>query len=108
MKTVDLIQSFIQLKKGWDGADADPPSHGVIAKAKRFAQRVDQKRLPFYFAAPGPNGEISIEYKQDSKEASVFFYEDHEPVVVLSEGQHVLVEGALEKQFTAMLKFLNT
>jgi hypothetical protein len=106
-RILDRIHSFEQLKKGWDGANAEVPSSKVIAEAKKFVREADQKCLPFYFAAPGPDGEVVVEFREKEKEAGVYFSMDEEPLVVLCEGNKVVMEGLLSEYYTTMIRFLN-
>lgn len=71
---VNKIQSFGDLEENWDSYDADIISKEVIDSSVRFVEKINQLNQDIYFAAPGPNGEISIELKSGTKNAEMLIY----------------------------------
>ena len=81
------ILKFKYLANGWDGDDAVAPAEEIILQAYNFASMADDFDLPFYFTAPGPNGEIVVEFKTDNKTAEVYFNEDDSSEMMLYTGK---------------------
>src|SRR5690606_37293658 len=70
------LDSFGRLQEGWDGYQANPPSKSAIQHAKKFLTDNIGTILPFYFTAPGVNGEVMIECKNGEKAAELCFNAD--------------------------------
>lgn len=77
------IYQFKSLAHNWDGMDAIPPNDRVITDAVNFLTAADEFDLPIYFTAPGPNGEIVLEYKIGNKTAEVYFEGDNNSEMIL-------------------------
>lgn len=71
---INKIQSFGNLEENWDSYDADVITKEVIDSSVRFVEKINQLNQDIYFAAPGPNGEISIELKSGDKNAEMLIY----------------------------------
>ncbi len=104
---VSKISRFKTLKENWDSYGAQPPSLNAINEGIRFVRMADKNLLPFYFTAPGPNGEIVIEFKRGNKEAAVYFNPDSTTELILSENNQTILEGSLAKSYRDLLQFLN-
>ncbi|MFZ5972941.1 MAG: hypothetical protein ACOYXA_15245 [Bacteroidota bacterium] len=104
---VGKLNSFRALPENWDSYGAVPPSTATIEKAVRFVKRADRNLLPFYFAAPGPNGEVTVEFRRGSREAAVYFDSDGNTELVLSDKNKIEFEGSLEANYRALLNFIN-
>ena len=105
---ISKIKSFEHLKPNWDSYGAIPPSGDTVEKAVAFIRRADSNLLPVYFVAPGPNGEIVVEFRNGNREASVYFNPDGSDDVILSEGNEVLSEGTLDEDYQNLLSFIKT
>lgn len=77
------LYKFSQLDENWDGNGAVAPSEIVLNKAANFMAVADEYDLPVYFTAPGPNGEIVLEYKSENNTAEVFFEDNNVPEMIL-------------------------
>lgn len=104
---LNKINDFRALKENWDSYGATPPSDAVIDEAVSFVRKADKNLLPFYFAAPGPNGELVIEFKKGNKEAAAYFNPDGGSELVLSDNNQILFEGFLEENYKDLLLFIN-
>lgn len=71
------LYNYNRLEMNWDGNEAIPPSENTIQTAANFLSVMDEFDLPIYFTAPGPNGEIVLEYKNNENTAEVFFENDN-------------------------------
>lgn len=74
-KILFKLYSFKLLKPNWDGYGAQVPSNNVLKQAEKFLEITDEYDLPIYFTAPGPNGEVVLEFKKDQISAEVYFEE---------------------------------
>ncbi len=84
---------FRNLSVNWDGNDALPPDDRVIIKATRLILQADEYDLPLYFIAPGPNGEIVVEFKSGYNTAEIFFSEDDPDEMLLYKGKRQTYAG---------------
>lgn len=93
------IYKFKDLSENWDGNRATPPNDKIINNAASFLTKADEFDLPVYFVAPGPNGEIVIEYKSGSNTAEVYFEENNfsEMIFYKSNEQVYVGEISLER-----------
>ena len=102
------IGEFSSLEKNWDSYGAEPPIKSVIDKAKRFVRFSDKKRLPLYFTAPGPNGEIVVEFNdKKGKEVEVYFNEDNS-IEALFYLNKELIEEREDASYDDILNFLQS
>lgn len=92
------LYSFKQLKLNWDGNGALVPEEEVIKTATNFLFLLDEYDLPIYFTAPGPNGEIVLEYKNDQNSAEVFFESNNFSEMLLYNGNVQIYAGKFEKK----------
>lgn len=67
------LDTYKSLKEDWDNNRASPPSKEVINEAISFLVKTEEASLPIFFAAPGPEGEILLEYKRDDLSAEIYF-----------------------------------
>lgn len=92
------LSGFRLLKNNWDGEGAIAPDKEVINMATRFLSLADGSDLPIYFTAPGPNGEIVLEYKNGENMAEVFFEENDHSEMVLYEEKKQMYAGEVQLQ----------
>ena len=76
MEVLSRINSYLSLKSNWDSYGAEQPGTAAIENACRFVKALDRQRIPVYFTAPGPNGEVLIELKDGNKSIEVTFEPD--------------------------------
>jgi len=105
---VSKIKSFKKLEPNWDSYGAVPPSADNIDRAISFVKRADKNLLPFYFTAPGPNGELVLEFRQGNKEAATYFNPDGTTELILTEGNDLFLEGTVEGNYKDLLGFVNS
>lgn len=104
---VSKIHSYKNLEVNWDSYGAIPPSSANIERAISFVKRADKNLLPFYFSAPGPNGELVLEFRQGDKEAAAYFNPDGTTELILNEGDNIILEGTVEGNYKDLLGFIN-
>ena len=106
-KMIETLQSFKNLSFNWDSYGAPPPSAENIDRAISFVRQADKNLLPFHFTAPGPNGELILEFKEGRKEAAAYFNPDGTTELILNEGDNFILEGTVEKNYKDLLQFVN-
>lgn len=99
-KNIAKLQGFTYLQANWDSYGAVPPTELAIKNAKDFLIHADKKSLPVYFVAPGRNGEVLIELKDEQdRTAEIYFNEAGSIEMLLFESDDCIFEGEYsEKQ----------
>jgi hypothetical protein len=100
-KAKEVMQKIFRYKKlpeNWDNDGAVPPTDIVLTRAATFILNADELDLPFYFTAPGPNGEIIIEFKNDDQTSEIYFNEDGTDEMILYKGRDQIYEGTINMQ----------
>jgi hypothetical protein len=105
---ISRLTSFRTLEENWDSYGAVAPNQQIIENAIRFVKKADKNLLPFFFAAPGPNGELVIEFKKGNREAAAYFNPEGTTELILSENNQTQLEGSLEDNYKDLLSFMNT
>lgn len=106
----DLISKLMDmeaLEYNWDSYGAVAPEKNCIHKAIKFIISNAQYALPFYFTAPGVNGEIMVELKNGNRSAEIFFNPDNTNELLLFENSECIFEGDVDKDFSQLMDFLN-
>ncbi len=106
----EMIQKLSRLKhleENWDSYGASEPSPVALANSLSFLIDNHNLALPFYFLAPGINGEILIEFKQENKAAELYLLPDGENELLLFENDELISEGDLDENFHELLDFFN-
>jgi hypothetical protein len=104
---IQKLQRLKTLKSNWDGYQADAPSLNSINLAQSFLIDNHALSLPYYFLAPGVNGEVMIEFKQENRAAELFFLENGNSELILFENDEVVFEGNIKDHFLKLLQFFN-
>lgn len=81
--SIKVLESFKGLDENWDSYGATPPSESLIKLVKSFIWQADHRELPLFFVAPGPDGEISVEFQKDGKNAEVVFENVEESITIM-------------------------
>ena len=90
------LNQFSELGYSWDDRGAEPPSSDVINRAAAFLVTADEQGLPIYFTAPGPNGEVLLEYKKSNLSAEIYFEPLGTPEMILYTGPDQTYAGQLD------------
>lgn len=104
---ITKLNSFKSLETNWDSYGAQPPSEENVNQAISFVAKADKNLLPLYFVAPGPNGELVLEFRKGNKEASAYINPDGSTELILNEGNHYVLEGTMEDNYKDLLNFIN-
>lgn len=70
-----------------------------------MVRRLDREGMPFFFTAPGPNGEIVLELKRLNKAVEIYFYADAPSDFVLFDGDQIVEEGLTEANLQKIIQF---
>lgn len=92
------LYSFHKLKPDWDGNGSLVPTEDIIRITSNFLSDMDEYDLPVYFTAPGPNGEIVLEYKNNENTAEIFFENDHSTEMLLYKDKNQIYAGEVDKK----------
>jgi len=104
---ITKLQSFKSLTPDWDSYGAMPPPAESIDRAIALINKADRNLLPIYFVAPGPNGEVVVEFKKGNKEAAAYINRDGSTELLLHEGNNYVLEGTLEENYKNLLSYIN-
>lgn len=102
---ITRLEQMRDLKDGWNAYGAEIPSPEAIKYAVKFIVDNIQYGLPYYFVAPGVNGEVMIELKEGDRTAEIYFWEDHSTELLLLENEKVALEGTLKMDYQKLLQF---
>src|SRR5690606_6612173 len=80
------LRGFLNLPTNWDGNDAIPPDAEIVDVAIKFLRKMDEFDLPIDFSAPGPNGEILLEYRRLDLSAEIYFEPNGETEMITYRG----------------------
>ncbi len=104
---MDKLNNMRSFADNWDSYGAEPPSELAINSAIDFLRTNASFSLPYFFAAPGINGEVLIEFKEKSREAELFFNPDGSTELFLYENDECKLEDTIEAGFTKLIEFFN-
>ena len=102
------LQEFEGLPENWDSYGAARPSRLALKNAQSFIQENHFLALPFYFIAPGVNGEVMIEFKQAERSAELYFNDNGSNELLLFQNDDLIQESDLEHAFNELIEFFNS
>lgn len=78
-----LLDEYSRLKNNWDEADALAPSLQVINQSKHLSFVLENHGQAIFHAAPGPNGEIMLDLRNNkgTRSMEIIFYHNRSVVV---------------------------
>ena len=79
----------------------------AVANARSFIIDNHSLSLPFYFFAPGVNGEVMIEFKNGKRAAELYFLADGTNEFFLFVDDEDVLESILNEGFRLLIHFLN-
>lgn len=86
---IQKIGSFSDLERNWDSYNAEELNSNTISKAIDIVKEIDILDEDVYFTSPGPNGEIMIQLKKESKEVELIIYEDRTKYITFVNNEFV-------------------
>lgn len=96
------------LSSNWDTYNSEAPDLVAIKNAKTFLMDNYNLALPFYFLAPGVNGEIMIELKDGERSAELYFLPNGEDELILFEKDEEVFVGTINDHFQNLMDFFNS
>lgn len=103
---VQKLNRFAFLSTNWDGYNADAPSQIAIKQARHFVYQLNREGIQVYFTAPGPNGEILLELKNDKTAVEIYFYEESESDFFLFDHNSLVREGQTRDGLNQIINFI--
>lgn len=103
--TIRKIKSFKNLNRNWDGYGAEKPAQQSVDKAVKFVEHLGDWEQPIYFVAPGPNGEVLVELKDNDRTIEVFFQPDGQHEYVMFDREKCVEENNFS--FEMLLQLLD-
>ncbi|MBD8490076.1 hypothetical protein IFO69_15065 [Echinicola sp. CAU 1574] len=107
VKMMHKLSEVGQINENWDSYGASKPSATSMQLAKDFLLDSAHWQLPFYFLAPGVNGEILIEFNQNNKAVELYFNDDGNSELLFYTNDECSLEGDLEHHYEALIDFFN-
>jgi hypothetical protein len=102
-----LLQEYKLLKNNWDGDDAKAPGEFPIKIAEFLIKSLQSAGQKVFHVAPGPNGEILVDLRNNSKSIELLFYEAKSKFVLFSDKEEPQ-QGPFElNMLPKLLKWLN-
>lgn len=107
VRQIAKVSSFANLKENWDSYGAVVPKDIAISNANDFIYQMDSIGLHPYFVAPGKNGEVMIEFKNENRAAEIYFNPDGTNELLLFTNNEVIFEGSIEQSRDRLFEFIN-
>lgn len=104
---LEKLGHFENLPENWDSYGASRPSEMAVKNARSFLYENHFLALPFYFIAPGVNGEVMLEFKQGERSAELYFNVDNSNELLLFQNDEVIQESDLQQSFSELIDFFN-
>lgn len=101
------LEKIADLHNDWDSYGAEAPGENAVTNARRFIIENQNTLLPFYFIAPGVNGEVMLEFNSGQKSAELYFNTDGSNELLLYQSDETILEGSLEDHFNELMDFFD-
>lgn len=101
------LQKIADLHNNWDSYGAEAPGDLAVANARHFIVENQNTLLPFYFVAPGVNGEVMLEFNSGQKSAELYFNPDGSNELLLYRDDETELEGTLEDHFNDLMDYFD-
>lgn len=73
-RVLRLLAEFYTLQENWDGDDALAPDTEALKQAESLVRQLQRTGQKVYHVAPGPNGEILVDLRENGKSVEILFY----------------------------------
>jgi hypothetical protein len=104
---LNKLNRLRDLPHNWNSYGAEPPSPAAIRGAQLFLINHHHLALPFYFLAPGVNGEVMLEFQEQNKAAELYFLDDGQTELILFQDDEIVAESNLDEGFRGLINFFN-
>lgn len=106
---ITSIQKFKNLFDNWDEDGAIAPSLKTISVAVSIAKYLNLVGQKIYHTSPGPNGEILISLRKNSKDVELLIYSDKlSRIVTISDKEKPLQKELNTSNLQVTLSWLNS
>lgn len=104
-----LLDEYSLLENNWDDDGAIAPDNEVIQKAQNLTLLMERHGQGIFHCAPGPNGEIMLDIRNNikSKSIEIILYSDHSVVVLFPEEGRPTQKDFYIDQLPVYLNWLN-
>lgn len=104
-----LLGEYSKLENNWDNDDAISPNDMAILQAIYIATLLERHGQPIFHAAPGPNGEIMLDLRNNKKTRSLelIFYPTRSIAVTFSEEEKPVQQNFELPDLPGYLEWLN-
>ncbi|MDX2278001.1 MAG: hypothetical protein NW218_00370 [Saprospiraceae bacterium] len=106
-RALRLLKSFYSLHDNWDGDDALAPSIEVLRQSESLVRLLERTGQKVYHVAPGPNGEIMINLRENGKSAEILFYPNKKLFVLFPVEGHPQQGAYTQDSLTQILEWLH-
>ncbi|MCB9316589.1 MAG: hypothetical protein H6569_10660 [Lewinellaceae bacterium] len=76
-RALRLLEEFKTLPDNWDEEGALAPAQNAVLLAENLVRLLQQTGQKVYHVAPGPNGEIMVDMRENGKSVEILFYADN-------------------------------
>lgn len=108
LQTIQKLHRFKHLNENWDSYGADKPSLSAIKQAENMIRQLDEVGIEVFFTAPGPNGEIVVELKNQDRAVEIYFYKDAPSDYILIDREQTIDEGETLKRKDSIIEFIKS
>ncbi|MFN0035498.1 MAG: hypothetical protein ACKVUS_10535 [Saprospiraceae bacterium] len=106
-RVLPLLDEFKTLKENWDEEGALPPSPAVIRRAEELVRSLQITGQKIFHVAPGPNGEIMVDLRENEKSIEILFYPNKARFVQFPAVGQPTTGDFNDDQLPKILKWLN-
>jgi hypothetical protein len=84
-RVLDAINEMESLPDNWDESDAISPNKSALQLARLITLYMDAIGQEIYSTAPGPTGEVMLDFRNKNKSFELIFYRDRNKYVKFPE-----------------------
>jgi hypothetical protein len=108
-RIVKLLEEYKLLQNDWDENRASAPSIVALNTSLFLTKTLEKRGQSIFHAAPGPNGEIMLDLRnnKNTKSLEIIFYEDRAVSVLFPEGGKPSQQAFDFQELPKLLKWLN-
>jgi hypothetical protein len=108
-KILELLERIEALPNNWDEDDSLAPSKDGIVIAKAIIHLMNSIGQQIYHITPGPNGEVMLDFRTNTKSFEIIIYSDKMKYVKFPEkGDPEQGEFSPELLYTELIAWLNS
>lgn len=106
-RILNLLDEITLLKDNWDGDGAKAPDSNALQATRAIIHTMNSMGQSIFHIAPGPLGEIMLDFRNKNKSFELIFYPDKWKYVTFSETEKSK-QGSFDiESFSELLSWLN-